>query len=211
MTRRLKVRPKQLNFFEKLHMELIGRRDGKLGLPMADAEGAYLSPQVCREEKAFHKFTEQAWLKLEQNSSEKRVELSRLLAEAQEMQRRMELLDLDQRSPGEESLPLFIIRNRRMKQFAPLRDSLRRIHELKAELEQRENETRLLCAEAASHSGGRVAAYWRGCFKTNTVGKLPPMPNFSLVSTGELIYEKQNHSQERAEIAAAPEQEVRHV
>lgn len=205
------VRPEQLNFFERMKMELIGRRDGKIGLPKSNAEGAYLSPQVCKEEKAFQKFTEQAWLRLEQDSSEKRVEMSRLRAEVEEMQRRMESLDLDQRSPGEEELPLFIIRDRRMKQFAPLRDSLRRIHELKAELVQMENETRLLCAEAASHSGGRMAAYWRGCFKTNTMGDLPPVPTFSPAPTGELIYEKQHHDQERAETAAAPEQEVRHV
>lgn len=223
---------RQLGVFETFRMVRHGRKDGRIGLPKSDEQGAWMSPLLHREADAYQEFHTAAWARTDIELADEHVEAETLYREIRRNENRLERLlqnapeeltdrELSARRSGEEDLEESVVRARRKREYdrknaayyqkiQGLEDRLEqaytRLLELKAHIMQVENATRLTTEKVRNHARLRMDAYWQGAYKTHgNAAELPPEPPLVCeASTGEDLYTA-GHEVREAELARVRE------
>ena len=183
----------RLGFFETLHMKLLGRADGRLGIPRPAESGAWTSSLILKEIDAYEEHCEKIWgdLQLRLHESYSRREglldlLLRLRAEIKaEKEREEAVLPPDAKKHGEEDLPAELIRARRKREadrvrarkqekLAALRaqytTALGELSDLHRSILEADYGARHACQRIMSHTLRRIEVYWRSALRVHPEG-----------------------------------------
>lgn len=203
-------RAKQIGIFEAWYMKKMGIRDGKLGLPRKDDTEHWTSPQVSKELDAYNEFTENAWLACEEITASLHIDSEKLYQKLERIKIQFQDFSSDRKYQGEDGIASSITRARRMKELSPLEEASSRLNEIRAQIAETENLTRLKCEKVKCHSAGRLAAYWHGCLKSNiNTESIPPAPP-ELHTSGEDTYMNQHRWSSYPKAAAGQMREEEH-
>ena len=195
-------RAKQIGIFEAWYMKKMGIRDGKLDLPRKDDSGHWTSPQVSKELDAYNEFTENAWLACEEITAPLHIDSEKLYQKLEHIKTQFQNFSADRKYQGEDGIASSIIRARRVKELLPLEEASDSLNEIRSQIAEIENLTRLKCEKVKCHSAGRLAVYWHGCLKSNiNAESIPPAPP-ELHASGEDTYMSQHGRSSYSKVTA---------
>ena len=213
MLRRAKA--KRLGPIEALSMKLLGRGDGRDGLPRKSQTGGWESPRLRKEANAYYEFCDRAWGATQLQLAETYKKAGVLIDVIKRKEEMLEQLTgeapvqpgaayFETRKNGEEDLTDDQIRVRRsreiLKQNAPYHAKVRAIEaeietaysqlrELQNHIAETNNGTRLVCERLKSHTEQRRDAYWNAAIRTHPAKEtMPVTPEVLPESEAEQIY-----------------------
>ena len=218
-----KGKAKHLNIFEAVYLRVVGRRDGKAGLPRQIPSGNWESPWLFKEVSDYQEFCDNAWGLTQEHLCEHYKKVGIII---DGIKRKEEALDqliqnapegpeaeyLKTRKAGESDIPEDLILARRRSDFLRQNASYNNnIYAVKAELErayiefdgyqnhiiETNNDTRLICERVKNHTGQRRNAYWNAAIRVHIEKlKIPLQPSPLPEPEAEAIYMAQHRNLE---------------
>ena len=220
-----KGKTKGLGLFEAIHMNFLGKRDGKTGMPKVNGDNEWVSCVMNKEKNAYEEYCSGKWGRISEalkDTYKKCGVLKKeilLLGEKLEIARENEKNTVPvttvSRKRGEENLSDSQVAARRK------REEARRMSAIHAEVARLENElsekyleladlqhyaeeitkvVRMLCERVMMHTNQRLDIYWRAVLRVHPERAKMPMTvkELSGISRGEQTYLKDHGEDEKA-------------
>lgn len=208
-------RPVTLGFFEKIKMKILGRRDGKRGLPKETEDGSWNSPHIVLEKKMYGEHTAKTWAGLQVENEEQFARLTELAETAVTLMDKLEkakgsFAKADGKQPelirlkGEKGLTNEQLASRRAsehaKATAPLRAKVSSIEtELSACLKEIETirssviedmkTTNMISLRMREHIYARLDVYWDSALRKHpAIEKMPVSPAVEIIDEAETAF-----------------------
>lgn len=192
-------RPMQLRFFEKKYMIFIGKRDGKLGVVRLDKDGNWVSPKLIQEWHALNEFEAKVLIEMEARLTENHIQLDMILSEIDRFEKLLEevisgINEIEQISviKFDDTEDMSV---KKMRTEIKLKLLYSKLALCRAEINQEECMTRMICEAAQSRTHKRVDFYWQGVLTTHsTTEQLPPQPTAIIEYPSEILYLSQHNT-----------------
>lgn len=207
-------RAKRLGPVESLHMRLLGRADGMLGLPREQANHVCTSPLIQKELNAQQEYRERVWGAAQIDLEPFHMRCESLLTVIAAQNRKLEaaqgrftVIDanaLSARKRGEEALSNEQIAARRRRELdrenAKVRAEVLEIEQtaetyyeelsvIHCFIAESENTAKLTCERMMDHTRQRIDAYWRAAMKVHpSCAEMPALPMLSRECEAEAAY-----------------------
>lgn len=225
-----KGKTKGIGFFESIPLRIIGRNDGKHGLPR-ETDGKWLSACIEKEIRSYDEFTSRMWGKLQFEEEAHYARLEELMNSLIHTKVQLDNAEKDfaeakafesvadnSRKNGENKLTEAQVAARRAKEskkrLAPVKNKVSDLQTkliseidefsaLRAKIIEDNNSTRMVCNRVRDHLYQRLAVYWNSALRNHSDSKkMPVTPCVDIIFNSEDIYMKPHYKvlMEKAEL-----------
>lgn len=204
-----------LGFFERIKMKILGRRDGKRGLPKETEDGSWSSPHIVLEKKMYDEHTAKTWAGLQVENEERFARLNELAETAVTLMDKLDkakesFTKANEKKPelvrlkGEKGLTDEQLASRRASEHArgtapfkarvssietELSACLKEIETIRSSVIEDMKTTNMISLRMREHIFARLDVYWDSAMRKHPeISKMPVSPAVEIVDEAETAF-----------------------
>jgi hypothetical protein len=187
-----------IKVIESAHMKSLGKRDGRIGLPIENDEGQLTSPLIAKETERYDEGRSLRWKRCEELVAPLYSELNKTKCKIKSLEDQYDVMLRLAETQDFGDIPSWLKSSRQKQILTPILSGLNeenlKLIEIQSQIDRHENIKNLENQKEYCRMSARLASYWDGCVNaTKDKRKLPDFRQLPIPQFADEIY-LQGHS-----------------